>query len=223
MRQFLLLAVVMVALAGGKEILSCKGDYSQATNSDCAITADLRMCYYLDVLFQYKSCALICNDVVIGSRDHERCDAYCAGYIASSCEELKESLSTTSVKRSFRSTNLPLNGEMKQEDSTATKQPSKDQSEDRNDFSQKILVLTVSLGMMVVASSVTCHVWNVRHKIVHKRQQTDDEYVLKDSALLRPAMCTSCNNLKKISHSYDVPESALDNTMNDAKQNTCAV
>ena len=66
--------------ANPMNILSCTGEYSKLTYSDCSgHYFDSSGCYFLEHFNQYRPCARICNNVTYGSIDDEKCRSYCRG------------------------------------------------------------------------------------------------------------------------------------------------
>ena len=67
-------------------IWTCTGRYSGLTYLDSpGVYYDSSGCYFLEHFAQYRPCARICNDVVVGSTDEEKCRAYCTGDLHNLC------------------------------------------------------------------------------------------------------------------------------------------
>ncbi|XP_067946495.1 uncharacterized protein [Watersipora subatra] len=65
----------------------CTGPLAKYSHGDCEVTANHQVCYYIDTIFAYKSCATDCNMVRKGTSDEERCESYpvCAKYLRTNC------------------------------------------------------------------------------------------------------------------------------------------
>ena len=58
----------------------CQGHFSKLTYQDCQGNFfNTTGCYFLENFAQYRACASICNDVIEGSLDEEKCRLYCPG------------------------------------------------------------------------------------------------------------------------------------------------
>ena len=65
-------------------IWTCTGLHSGVTYQDCQ-GDDSKGFNFLEHFAQYRPCARICNDVVVGSIDEEKCRAYCTGDLHNLC------------------------------------------------------------------------------------------------------------------------------------------
>ena len=58
----------------------CQGHYSKLTYQDCQGNFfNTTGCYFLENFAQYRACASICNYLIVGSLDEEKCRLYCPG------------------------------------------------------------------------------------------------------------------------------------------------
>ena len=58
----------------------CQGNFSKLTYQDCQGNFfNTTGCYFLENFAQYRACASICNNVIEGSLDEEKCRLYCPG------------------------------------------------------------------------------------------------------------------------------------------------
>ena len=58
----------------------CQGHYSKLAYQDCQGNFfNTTGCYFLENFAQYRACASICNNVIVGSLDEEKCRLYCTG------------------------------------------------------------------------------------------------------------------------------------------------
>ncbi|XP_067947446.1 uncharacterized protein [Watersipora subatra] len=95
------LVIALVVLVGelnadSVSTLKCSGPLSKYTDADCQQRGNVPGCYYTPGLFMYFSCAEVCNNVIIGSRDAERCNVFCPRYTKTACHISAQTLSTES-------------------------------------------------------------------------------------------------------------------------------
>ena len=67
-----------------REVWKCSGPETEYTARDCETNKKIMVsenCYFLQHFQQYRPCSAICNDVVFGSIDEDRCRAYCHGML----------------------------------------------------------------------------------------------------------------------------------------------
>ena len=75
--------MLMVAMGTSDRMFwRCSGP--ETKSADCETNTKKMLsddCYFLPHFQQYRPCSAICNDVVFGSIDEERCRGYCPGKI----------------------------------------------------------------------------------------------------------------------------------------------
>ena len=79
---YVILLLILFAGASNQKFWKCSGPETEYTARDCEVdkkkmTSDL--CYFLPHFQQYRPCSGICNSVMFGSVDEDRCRAYCSG------------------------------------------------------------------------------------------------------------------------------------------------
>ena len=78
-----LIFLPLIHISGSTQnIWKCSGLKTKYTTRVCETDKskmESDLCYFLPHFQQYRPCSAICNDVVFGSIDEERCRGYCPG------------------------------------------------------------------------------------------------------------------------------------------------